>query len=96
MEEFRPLFADRAALTLINRQQIQAKHFETKENDAVYLKEDARKTVLAHWQERKQTEVMHPLLEEKVTLGLLPHLQARLLARHLRSDLDAYPAYIAR
>jgi CRISPR-associated protein Cas1 len=65
MEEFRPLFADRAALTLINRQQIQAKHFETRENDAVYLKEDARKTVLAHWQERKQTEVMHPLLEEK-------------------------------
>lgn len=96
MEEFRPLFADRAALTLINRQQIQAKHFETKENEAVYLKEDARKTVLAHWQERKQTEVMHPLLEEKVTLGLLPHLQARLLARHLRGDLNAYPAYLAR
>ncbi len=96
MEEFRPLFADRAALTLINRQQIQAKHFETKENGAVYLKEDARKIVLTHWQERKQAEVMHPLLEEKVTLGLLPHLQARLLARHLRSDLDAYPAFLAR
>lgn len=96
MEEFRPLFADRAALTLINRQQIQAKHFETKENGAVYFKEDARKTVLTHWQERKQAEVMHPLLEEKVTLGLLPHIQARLLARHLRSDLDAYPAFLAR
>jgi CRISPR-associated protein Cas1 len=96
MEEFRPIFADRAALTLINRQQIQAKHFETKENDAVYLKEDARKIVLNHWQERKQAEVMHPLLEERVTLGLLPHLQARLLARHLRGDLDAYPAYITK
>lgn len=96
MEEFRPLFADRAALTLINRQQIQAKHFETKENDAVYLKEEARKIVLTHWQERKQAEVLHPLLEEKVSLGLLPHLQARLLARHLRGDLDAYPAFLAR
>jgi CRISPR-associated protein Cas1 len=96
MEEFRAIFADRAALTLINRQQIQPKHFETKENGAVYLKEDARKVVLNHWQERKQAEVMHPLLEEKVTLGLLPHLQARLLARHLRGDLDAYPAFLAK
>lgn len=96
MEEFRPIFADRAALTLINRQQIKERDFETKENGAVYLKEDARKTVLQHWQERKATEIVHPLLEEKVTVGLLPHLQARLLARHLRSDLDAYPAYLAR
>jgi CRISPR-associated protein Cas1 len=96
MEEFRPIFADRAAITLINRQQIQAKHFETKENGAVFLQEDARKIVLNHWQERKQTEVMHPLLEERVTLGLLPHLQARLLARHLRGDLDAYPAFLTR
>lgn len=96
MEEFRPIFADRAALTLINRQQIQAKYFETKENGAVLLKEDARKVVLNHWQERKQTEVVHPLLEERVTLGLLPHLQARLLARHLRGDLDAYPAYLTK
>jgi CRISPR-associated protein Cas1 len=96
MEEFRPIFADRAALTLINRQQIQAKDFETKENGAVYLREDVRKVVLNHWQERKQTEVLHPLLEERVTLGLLPHLQARLLARHLRGDLDAYPAFISK
>mgnify|MGYP006076189223 CR=1 FL=1 len=96
MEEFRAIFADRAALTLINRQQIQAKHFETKENGAVYLKEDARKIVLTHWQERKQTEIIHPLLEEKITLGLLPHLQARLLARHLRGDLDAYPAFLSK
>lgn len=96
MEEFRAIFADRAALTLINRKQIQAKHFETKENSAVYLKEDARKIVLNHWHERKQTEIMHPLLEEKMTLGLLPHIQARLLARHLRGDLDAYPAFLAK
>jgi CRISPR-associated protein Cas1 len=96
MEEFRPLFADRAAITLINRRQITEKDFETKENGAVSLKPDSRKTVLNHWQERKQAEVLHPLLEEKVTLGLLPHLQARLLARHLRGDLDSYPAYLAR
>lgn len=96
MEEFRPLLADRAALTLLNRRQLQTSDFETKENGAVYLRDDARKVVFNHWQERKQTEVIHPLLEEKVTLGLLPHLQARLMARHLRGDLDAYPAFISK
>ena len=96
MEEFRHYFADRAAITLINRAQIQMRDFEMKENGAVLLKPDSRKTVLTHWQERKQTEVFHPLLEEKVTLGLLPHLQARILTQHLRGDLDAYPAYLAR
>lgn len=96
MEEFRPALADRAALTLINRRQIQAKDFETKENGAVLLREDSRKTVLQHWQERKQTEIIHPFLQEKITLGLLPHIQARLLARHLRGDLDAYPAFLSK
>lgn len=96
MEEFRPFLADRAALTLLNRRQLKANDFETKDNGAVYLREDSRKVVLNHWQERKQTEIVHPLLEEKITLGLLPHLQARLLARHLRGDLDAYPAFIAK
>jgi CRISPR-associated protein Cas1 len=96
MEEFRAPIADRAALTLINRQQIKAKDFETKENGAVLLKPDARKTVLNHWQERKQREITHPFLEERVTFGLLPHLQARLLARHLRGDIDAYPPFLAK
>ena len=96
MEEFRALLADRAALTLLNRKQLRHRDFEIKENGAVYLREDMRKVVLTHWQERKQTEVIHPLLEEKVTIGLLPHLQARLLARHLRGDLDAYPAFLAK
>ena len=96
MEEFRAPFADRAALTLLNRQQIKANDFETKENGAVLLKADSRKKVLTHWQERKQTEIVHPLLNEKVTLGLLPHLQARLLARHLRDDIDAYPAFLSK
>lgn len=96
MEEFRAPFADRAALTLLNRQQIRAKDFETKENGAVLLKPDSRKIVLAHWQERKQADIMHPFLEEKVRLGLLPNLQARLLARHLRGDIDAYPAFLSK
>jgi CRISPR-associated protein Cas1 len=96
MEELRPALADRAALTLINRQQIRATDFEVKENGAVLLKDDSRKTVLQHWQERKQTEIVHPFLQEKITLGLLPHLQARLLARHLRDDLDAYPAFLSK
>jgi CRISPR-associated protein Cas1 len=96
MEEFRAFFADRTALSLINRQQITSKDFDFKENGAVLLKDDSRKKVLAAWQERKQDEIMHPFLDEKTTIGLLPHLQARLLARHLRGDLDAYPAFLAR
>ncbi len=60
------------------------------------LKEKSRTTVLTAWQERKQDEITHPFLEEKTTVGLLPHLQARLLARHLRDDLDAYPAFLAK
>ncbi len=96
MEEFRPILADRTALTLINRQQITSRDFETKENGAVLLKEDSRKKVLTTWQERKQDELNHPFLDEKTTIGLLPQLQARLLARHLRGDLDAYPAFLAK
>jgi CRISPR-associated protein Cas1 len=94
MEEFRPMLADRLALSLINRKQLNRRDFDYKESGAVLLKEGSRKTVLQAWQERKQTEIMHPFLQEKTTVGLLPHLQARLLARHLRNDLDAYPAFL--
>lgn len=96
MEELRAFLADRTALSLLNRQQITLKDFEIKENGAVLLKEDSRKKVLVAWQERKQDELTHPFLEEKITIGLLPQLQARLLARHLRGDLDAYPAFLAK
>lgn len=96
MEEFRAVFADRAALTLINRQQIKSDDFEVRENGATFLKPDSRRIVLEHWQERKKTEIIHPFLDEKTTMGLLPHLQARLLARHLRGDLDAYPAFLSK
>jgi CRISPR-associated protein Cas1 len=94
MEEFRPVPADRLALSLINRQQITAKDFQIQESGAVSLREDPRKIVLQAWQEKKQDEINHPLLNERMTLGLLPHIQARLLARHLRGDLDAYPAFL--
>lgn len=96
MEEFRAFLADRAALTLLNRRQIQKTDFEYKENGAVLLKEDSRKKVLTHWQERKMKEITHPYLLEKTTIGLIPFIQARLLVRHLRNNLDAYPAFLSK
>lgn len=94
MEELRPVLADRTALNLINRQQITKSDFNKQESGAFLLKEDSRKKVLSVWQERKQSELTHPFLNEKISFGLLPHIQARLLARHLRGDLDAYPPFI--
>lgn len=94
MEEFRPIFADRLALSLINRQQIRADDFDIQESGAVFLKPDSRKKILAAWQERKQDELVHPFIDEKISFGLLPQIQTRLLARHLRGDHDAYPAYL--
>lgn len=91
MEEFRAPLADRLALSLINRQQVQSRHFREMENGAVLLNEEGRKEVLTAWQKRKQDEIEHPFLEEKLSIGLLVHAQALLLARHLRGDLDAYP-----
>lgn len=96
MEEFRPMLADRLVLSLINRKQITERDFVFKENGAVLLKDDSRKTVLQTWQERKQEQIRHPFLQENMTIGLLPHIQARVLARHLRGDLDAYPAFLAK
>jgi CRISPR-associated protein Cas1 len=94
MEEFRPVLADRLALALLNRRQLTAPDFAREENGAVTLRDDSRKKVLVAWQERKREEIVHPFLQEKVSWGLVPHLQARLLARHLRGDIDAYPAFI--
>ena len=96
MEEFRPIFADRLALSLINRQQIRLDDFEIQDSGAVLLKTESRKTVLNAWQERKQEKFKHPFLNETITYGLLPQIQARLLARYLRGDHDAYPAYLMR
>lgn len=94
MEEFRAFLADRLAITLINRKQVTIEHLEPRPGGAVYLNEKGRKEVVAAYQKRKQEEVEHQLLAEKTPIGLLPHLQARLLARHLRGDLESYLPYI--
>jgi CRISPR-associated protein Cas1 len=94
MEEFRPFLADRLVLALINRQQVRPGDFRTADNGAVLLTDSGRKAVLVAFQKRKQEELVHPFLGEKTTTGLLVHLQARLLARCLRGDLDAYPPFI--
>ena len=96
MEEFRAILADRLVLSLINRRQIQPKDFNDSAGGAVSMTDSARKELLNAWQKRKQEEITHPYLGEKCKVGLLPHLQAQLLARHLRGDLEAYPPFIWR
>jgi CRISP-associated protein Cas1 len=96
MEELRSPLADRLTMTLINRRQLQAKHFEEKDGGAVYLTEEGRRTVLVAYQKRKEAEIEHRVLERKIPFGLVPHVQARLLARHLREDLEHYPPFIYR
>ena len=94
MEEFRPFLADRLALSLINRQQVQGKGFLKSDSGAVMMTDETRKTLLIAYQERKQEEILHPFLDEKITIGLLFHTQALLMARYLRGDLDGYPPFI--
>lgn len=94
MEEFRAFLADRLALSLINRRQVQASGFRRGESGGVEMDDATRKAVLVSYQKRKQEEIRHPFLGETITVGLLLHLQARLLARHLRGDLDAYPPFM--
>jgi len=96
VEEFRPFLADRLVLSLINRKQVQGKGFVQRETGGVVMDENTRKTVLVAYQERKKEEITHPFLQEKTTVGMLVHLQALLLARYLRGDLDGYPAFIWR
>lgn len=93
MEEFRPGIADRLVLSLINRRQVSPKGFSLKESGAVIMDENTRKTVLMAYQKRKQEMVNHPFLDEKISLGLIPHAQALLLSRYLRGDLEGYPPY---
>jgi len=96
MEEFRPFLVDRLALSLVNRRQVQAKGFTKTESGAVRMSDETRKKVLVAYQKRKQESIEHPFLREKTTVGILIHLQARLLARHLRGDLDEYPGFVWR
>lgn len=96
LEEFRAVVADRLALSLINLGQVKSNGFETRESGAVLMTDDTRKEVILAYQKRKQEEVEHPFLKEKMPVGVLWHMQALLLARHIRGDLDGYPPYIRR
>ena len=96
MEEFRPFIADRLALSLINLNQVHKDGFNKMETGSVLMDDETRKTLLVAYQKRKQDEIFHPFLQEKITIGLLFHMQALLLARCLRGDLDGYPAFIWR
>jgi CRISP-associated protein Cas1 len=96
MEELRAILADRVALTLVNRRQVTADDFAKTTGGAIHLSDRARKEVILSYQARKQDEVQHPVVEEKAPLGFVPHVQARLLARHLRGDLELYPPFLYR
>ena len=97
MEELRPVFADRLVMRLINLKQIQPKHFTTRSGGAVVLSDDARKaTIVAYQDYKKETKVKHPATQRNVSLGLIPHLQARLLARVLRGEGEGYMPFLMR
>lgn len=94
MEELRSVYADRFVLSIINKKIISPDGFEKKENGAVVMTDDARKAILSAWQNKKQEKITHPFLQEKVEWGLVPYVQAMLLARYLRGDMDAYPPFL--
>lgn len=95
-EELRPVLADRLVLSLINRRQVSADGFRQQEPGGIVMEADTKKQVLVAWQKRKQENILHPFLDERVPFGLVPHIQATLLARFLRGDLEAYPCFFWR
>lgn len=94
IEELRPVLADRFVLSLINKKIVNGKSFKKQENGAVLMTDDLRKTVLTEWQNKKKETLTHPFLKEKVEWGMVPFVQAMLLARYLRGDLDGYPPFL--
>ena len=94
IEELRAILADRFVLTLINKKIISGKNFSVKENGAVLMDDELRKKVLTEWQNKKKETITHPYLKEKVEWGMVPYVQAMLLARYLRGDLDGYPVFL--
>lgn len=96
MEEFRAYLGDRIMLNLINLKQVTKKDFEVRESGEVRISDDARKTLLTAYQKRKQEEITHPFLGEKMTVGLLPHVQSQLLARYIRGDIPDYPPFYVK
>lgn len=94
IEELRPFFADRFVISLVNKRVINGKGFEKQESGAVFMTNETRREILRHWQERKQEKIKHPFLNETIEWGLVPHVQAMLLARYIRGDLDGYPPFM--
>ncbi len=94
IEEFRTVYADRFVLSLINKKIVNKKNFKKKENGAVLMDDELRKKLLVEWQNKKKEVITHPFLQEKVEWGMLPYVQAMLLARYLRGDLDGYPVFL--
>lgn len=94
MEELRPLLGDRLAITMVNNRKILPHHFDVRENGAVMLNDEGRKIVLTAWQDRKKESIKHPFLEENIQWGLVAYVQALLLARYLRGDIDDYPPFL--
>jgi len=96
MEELRAVFADRMVLNLVNRGQIKSDDFIVKPQGEITLKDNARKTILDSWQKKKQSTLVHPYLNEKIEFGLIPYVQAFLLSKYIRKQIDEYPAFIWR
>ena len=94
MEEMRPILADRFVLTLINMKTIQAVHFEKHKDNAVFLNDDGRRVFFSAWQNHKKESLTHPYLKEKIVWGLVPYVQALLLARTIRGDVEEYPPFL--
>lgn len=94
IEELRAVMADRFVLSLINKKIVNGKNFTQKENGAVLMDFDTRKKLLSEWQNKKKEIITHPYLKEKIEWGMVPYVQAMLLARYLRGDLDAYPVFL--
>jgi CRISPR-associated protein Cas1 len=96
MEEMRAYLGDRLVLSLINRKQMTAKDFVVQGAEGIMMSDEGRKTLLSAWQKRKKETIVHPYLEEKMELGLLPYIQAMLLAKAIRNDIDDYPVFTIR
>jgi CRISPR-associated protein Cas1 len=96
MEELRAYLGDRLVLSLINRRQVNGKDFLFQGDESVVMTDSCRKVLLSAWQTRKKEIIVHPYLNEKIPIGLLPYVQSMLLARYLRGDLDDYPVFLIR
>ncbi len=94
MEELRSILVDRFVITLINTKQIKAENFDKQSNGSILFTSEGRKAFISAWQAHKREEIRHPFLKEKIVWGLVPHIQAKLLARYIRGDLDGYPPFL--